>query len=311
MDCAKCGSDAVIHREYEGRALCADHFSRSVESQVKATIREHSLVEEGDTVAVGLSGGKDSGVLLSILHDTFGERPDIELHAVAVHEGIEPYRTESVEAAERMCEELGVPITVGSYEEEYGVTMDEVVVEAGEMHNCAYCGVLRRDVINRKVRDIGADKLAIGHNMDDAVQSLLMNVLRGDVTGMARMGARTHRVPSDDFTRRIKPLREVREREVALYAKVNDLDVHVETCPHAEGALRARVRDFLNELEAESPGIKHTALSTIDEMLPVLRDEFYGDEAEVGACEECGEPTSRDVCRKCELLERVRDAGKG
>ncbi|MDY6774223.1 MAG: TIGR00269 family protein, partial [Candidatus Nanohaloarchaea archaeon] len=109
------------------------------------------------------------------------------------------------------------------------------------------------------------------------------------------------------FVRRIKPLRGVREKEVALYAEVNDLEVHIETCPHAEGALRKKVREFLNELEEESPGIKNTALSTVDELLPVLREEFYGDVEEVSPCDNCGEPTSREVCRKCELLAEVEE----
>ncbi|MDY6761736.1 MAG: TIGR00269 family protein [Candidatus Nanohaloarchaea archaeon] len=308
MDCTKCGDPAVITREYEGRSLCRKHFSRSVEEQVKATMREHNLVDDGDTIAVGLSGGKDSGVLLQILADTFGDRPDIGIEAVCVHEGIDPYRGESVEQAEEMCDRLDVPIHVVSYEDEYDVTMDEVMVKQPEMHSCSYCGVLRRDAINRKAREIGADKLAVGHNLDDEVQSAVMNLLRGDVSRLARMGAKTHRVPSDRFTRRIKPLRDVREREIALYAEVNDLEVHIETCPHAEGALRADIRNFLNDLEQERPGIKNTALSSIDELLPVLRENFYGDAADVTPCEECGEPSSRDVCRKCELLAAVNDS---
>ncbi|MFB6147257.1 MAG: tRNA lysidine(34) synthetase TilS, partial [Candidatus Nanohaloarchaea archaeon] len=55
--CSKCGSEAVIHREYEGRSLCREHFSRSINKKVKQTIREGDLVESGDTIAVGLSGG--------------------------------------------------------------------------------------------------------------------------------------------------------------------------------------------------------------------------------------------------------------
>lgn len=308
MDCAKCGEPAVIYREYEGRGLCKEHFSRAVEKQVKETIRKHDLVEDDDTIAVGLSGGKDSGVLLEILADIFGERPDIDLHAITVHEGIEPYRTESVEAAEEMCDRLGVPIHVGTYEDEFDITMDEVMVKKPEMHSCSYCGVFRRDVINRKARDVDADKLAIGHNMDDEIQSAFMNLLKGDVTRMARLGAKTHKVPSDQFMRRIKPLRRVPEREIALYAQVNELEVHVETCPHAEGALRADIRNFLNEMEEQRPSVKHSALSAIDKMLPTLRDEFYGEASEVSPCAECGEPSSQDVCRKCQLIDAVKDA---
>lgn len=307
MDCATCGEAAVIHRDYEGRALCAEHFSRSVEKQVKETIREHELVEDGDTIAVGLSGGKDSAVLLQLLHDIFGERPDIELHAVTVHEGIEPYRTESVETAKEMCDRLDVPITVGTYEEEFDITMDEIMVKQPEMHSCSYCGVFRRDIINRKAREADADKLAIGHNMDDEIQSMFMNMLQGDVSRLARMGAKTYKVPSDQFMRRIKPLREVREQEIALYARVNDLEAHIQTCPHAEGALRADLRDFLNRMEEERPGMKNAALATLDKLLPVMRDEFYGDTAEVSPCEECGEPCSQDTCRKCELVNAVKN----
>ncbi len=308
MDCSQCDATAVIYREYEGRGLCREHFSHAVEKQVKQTIRKHDLVEDGDTIAVGLSGGKDSGVLLQILHDIFGERPDIDIHAITVHEGIEPYRTESVETAKEMCDRLGVPIHVGSYEEEYDITMDEVMVKKPEMHSCSYCGVFRRDVINKKARAVDADKLAIGHNLDDEIQSAVMNFLKGDMSRMARMGAKTHKVPSDQFMRRIKPLREVMEKEIALYARVNELEVHIETCPHAEGALRADIRNFLNQMEEERPSIKHSALSSIDKLLPVIRDEFYGDAADVSPCGECGEPCSQNVCRKCQLVQAVKDA---
>lgn len=308
MQCAQCGEQAVIHRDYEGRALCSDHFSRSVEKTVRGTIREHELVEDDDTIAVGLSGGKDSGVLLQLLVDIFGERPDIDIEAVCVHEGIEPYRTESVETAKTMCDRLDVPIHVVEYGEAYGVTMDEVMVNKPEMHSCGYCGVFRRDAINKKAREIGATKLAIGHNMDDEVQSAVMNLLRGDVSRLARMGAKTHKVPHDGFTRRIKPLREIPEHEIALYARVNDLEIHIETCPHSDGALRADVRSFLNDMAQDRPSVKHAALSALDKLLPVLRDEFYGDAADVTPCEECGEPSSQAVCRKCELIAAVKDA---
>lgn len=308
MDCSQCGEPAVIYREYEGRALCKEHFSRAVEKQVKQTIRKHDLIKDGDVIAVGLSGGKDSGVMLQLLHDVVGERPDIELHAITVHEGIEPYRTESVEAAKEMCDRLNVPIHVGTYEDEHGITMDEVMVKKPEMHSCSYCGVFRRDVINKTARAVGANKLAIGHNMDDEIQSALMNFLKGDMSRLARLGAKTHKVPSDQFMRRIKPLREVLEKEIALYARVNDLEVHIETCPHAEGALRADVRDFLNQMENQRPSVKHSALSSIDKLLPVIRDEFYGESSEVTPCKECGEPSSQDVCRTCQLVKAVKEA---
>ncbi|MFB6182740.1 MAG: hypothetical protein ABEI78_01615, partial [Candidatus Nanohaloarchaea archaeon] len=96
--CSKCDKDAVIFREHEGRGLCKRHFSIDVNKQIKETIRNGNMVESGDKIAVGLSGGKDSAVLLKQLVDIFGERPDIEIVGVSVHEGIDPYRDESISA---------------------------------------------------------------------------------------------------------------------------------------------------------------------------------------------------------------------
>jgi len=81
---------------------------------------------------IGLSGGKDSVVLTQILHDTFTEDPRIELVGLTIHEGIEGYRDKSVEACVELSEELGIRHELVSYEEEFGVQMDDVVEDDPE-----------------------------------------------------------------------------------------------------------------------------------------------------------------------------------
>lgn len=307
--CSKCGEEAVIHREYEGRSLCKEHFSIAINKQVKKTVRKGDMVESGDTIAVGLSGGKDSAVMLQQLVEIFGERPDIEIIGVAVHEGIDPYRDESISAAEELCDELGVELEVGRYSDYYDLEMDDVA-DAGEKGNCTYCGIMRRDMLNKLAREVDADKIAIGHNLDDEAQSVLMNTLKGDKKRMARIGPKKDPVDHDKFVPRIKPLRDVIEKEIALFSRLHDYGV-IDRCPHVqESTMRPMVKSFLNKLESEMPGIKYSIVSYGREISDLVEEDIeYSDEAnEIQECERCGEPCSSDICRKCQLLEGIKKA---
>lgn len=306
--CSKCGDEAVIHREYEGRSLCEEHFSISVNKQIKRTIRKNDMVESGDTIAVGLSGGKDSAVLLQQLVKIFGERPDIEIVAVAVHEGIDEYRDESISAAQDMCDELGVKLEVGRYDDYYDLRMDDVA-DAGAKGNCTYCGIMRRDLLNKLSREVGADKVAIGHNLDDEAQAILMNQLKGDKKRMARMGGEDN-VTHEKFVSRIKPLKDVMEKEIALYSRLHDLGV-IDRCPYVqESTMRPMVKSFLNKMESEMPGIKYSIVSHGRDMSELVREsmDFESEENQLNECSKCGEPCSQEVCRKCQLLEDIKKA---
>ena len=298
----------MIHREYEGRSLCEEHFSISVNKQIKRTIRKNDMVESGDTIAVGLSGGKDSAVLLQQLVKIFGERPDIEIVAVAVHEGIDEYRDESISAAQEMCDELGVKLEVGRYDDYYDLRMDDVA-DAGAKGNCTYCGIMRRDLLNKLSREVGADKVAIGHNLDDEAQAILMNQLKGDKKRMARMGGEDN-VTHEKFVSRIKPLKDVMEKEIALYSRLHDLGV-IDRCPYVqESTMRPMVKSFLNKMESEMPGIKYSIVSHGRDMSELVREsmDFKSEENQLNECSECGEPCSQEVCRKCQLLEDIKKA---
>lgn len=305
--CSKCGKETVIYREYEGRGLCKEHFSIDINKTVKKTIRENEMVESGDTVAVGLSGGKDSAVLLEQLVEIFGERPDIDIIAVAVHEGIDPYREESISSAEELCEDLNVELLIGRYEDYYDFKMEDVADDL-EKSNCTYCGIMRRDLLNKLSREVDADKIAIGHNLDDEAQAIMMNNIRGDTKRTARISG-SDPVDHQKFVERIKPLKDLMEKDIALYSKLHDLGV-IDRCPHVEeGSLRPMVKSFLNKLEGEMPGVKHSIVSQGREISELVEEsmDFDLEENQIQECQRCGEPCSSEVCRKCQLLEEVEE----
>lgn len=306
--CSKCGDEAVIHREYEGRSLCEEHFSISINKQIKRTIRENDMVESGDTIAVGLSGGKDSAVLLQQLVEIFGERPDIEIIAVVVHEGIDEYRDESISAAQELCDELEIELEVGRYDDYYDLRMDDVA-DAGAKGNCTYCGIMRRDLLNQLSREVNADKVAIGHNLDDEAQAIMMNNLKGDKKRMARMSGEDN-VSHEKFVSRIKPLKDVMEKEIALYSRIHNLGV-IDRCPYVqESTMRPMVKSFLNKMESEMPGIKFSIVSNGRDMAELLREnmDFESEDNQLNECRRCGEPCSQELCRKCQLLDDIKTA---
>jgi len=328
MDCDKCGEPAVVHAAYSGLHMCESHFRRSVEKRVRRRVREDSLVPDDATPAdpetwvVGLSGGKDSVVLTQILKDTFAEDPRIELVALSIHEGIEGYRDESLAACEALTADLDLRHEVVSYAEEFGVRMDDVVAEDPEnMAACAYCGVFRRDVLERYAERLGADKLLTGHNLDDEAQTALMNVFEGDVAQMAShfdasLGpfeptgegpTERARREQDHHVPRAKPLRDVPEKEVALYAHLRDLPAHITECPHAEEAYRGEIQELLLEMEERHPGTRHSVMAGYEKLaaLAAAALDDTEDDPDFGSCDECGAPTAREVCRKCGLLDAL------
>jgi uncharacterized protein (TIGR00269 family) len=310
MKCSKCGKKAVFHRKYEGSYLCRDHFAKSIGDKVRKTVRKDRMIERGDRIAFALSGGKDSSAVLYLINKVFGKRNDLEFFAISIDEGIPGYRKESLEIAGRLCKKLGIEHHVFSFREEFGEDLSEKVrgirkSEFWEGTACTYCGLARRWLLNKKARELGADKIAFGMNLDDEIQGIVMDYLRGDLVRLSRMGGEPI-VRNGLFVPRIKPFREIPEKEIGLYAILTGLEIQENECPYLEGP-RFRVRDFLNDLEAESPGMKFSVLKTFEKLLPSVRGIVKKGKVRVVKCAECGEPSSQKVCKTCELWGKQRN----
>lgn len=295
MKCSKCHRDAIIFQRYSGLHLCEQHFNRDLEGKAKRAIREHRWIESGDVVGVALSGGKDSSALLFFLHKLLHKRRDIQMVAITVDEGICGYR--DPDRARAIAEHLGVPWVTSSFQEAYGVTLDEIVAQRGTKLSCSYCAVLRRALMNRIAREKGITKFAYGFNLDDEAQSVLMNTLRGDAYRLTRpMKELPGLVP------RIRPFMYIPEREVALYAFLHVEGFDLEGCPYAVDALRGDVREMLDSYAYHHPATKYSLVNlgkTLRKSATVLPEDG------LRVCDVCGAICGR-VCRVCQVLEEVR-----
>jgi len=303
----RCGQDAIYFRRHEGRHYCRDCLIAQIEKNVRRTVRENGLIKSGDRIAVALSGGKDSAALLCILKK-YEKAFHISVCAITVDEGIAGQTEKTIDAAKKVAKQLAVEHHIFSFENEFGIRIDSIKnrIAEKEINYCTYCGVLRRSLLNRKAREIGANKLAVGINLDDEAQSILMNFLRGDLSQFQRLGANPIIIEDEKFAARIKPLRNLPESETELYAALNGLVFHKGRCIMPTDTMRWNIKDMLNALEEQRPGIKLQIASFYDRLKPMIT-KSTGEQ--VGYCR-CGEPTSQGRCRTCVLLEELGVSGK-
>ncbi|MFH1821070.1 MAG: TIGR00269 family protein [Methanobacteriota archaeon] len=301
LRCSFCGRKPVYNRRYAGVLLCDRCMLKSVERRFRRAINENKLISPGERVAVAVSGGKDSVTCMHLLENYCREKR-CELVAITVDEGIKGYREESLSAAKENAEALGVKHHVISFEKAFGSKLDTMTKRAIKkrtgLNPCTYCGVLRRSILNQAGRELGADKLATGHNLDDETQAIMLNYVRADLSRLYRLGPSYS--PREGFVPRIKPLRNIPEKEVAIYALLKGLNVHLGVCPYASG-MHTEIRDFLNRLETNHPNSKFMILRMFEQIKPHLTNVLP--DFEMRKCENCGEPTSSKLCKTCELLQ--------
>ncbi|HIJ98577.1 TPA: TIGR00269 family protein [archaeon] len=298
--CALCPQKAVVHLKYFNRKLCKQHFSELTQDRIRKNISKNELVDKNNRVAVAVSGGKDSTTLLYSLAN-FAEKFPIELVGITIDEGIEGYRSESLKVVEKNYKKLGIEYKILRYENEVGKPMDEIVKKDQRLP-CSYCGVFRRDLLNKAALEVDADKIATGHNLDDEVQSILMNYIRGDFSRLARTGTKT--AADTGFVQRIKPLSVVPEKEIALYAMLNNFEVYWGECPYSHEAFRSEIRDTLNRWEERSPGTKYQIYNGAENLKELLKGAIGG--AILFECEICGTPSPSVICKSCEMKKEVR-----
>ena len=290
---------AQILRPKNHARICAPCFIAIFEAEVAETVHSTRLFQPGERVAIGASGGKDSTVLASVLK-TLNERHawGLDLVLLSIDEGIQGYRDHSLEAVKRNSAELGLPLKIVSYQELYGWSMDQVVAQVGKKGNCTYCGVFRRQALDRGAAMLGVAHVVTGHNADDVAETVLMNLLRGDLPRLSRATSIVTSTPSAKaigpgeggepgtiaFTdvKRSKPLMYAYEKEIVLYAHHKKLDYFSTECIYSPEAFRGSARTLIKNLERIRPeSILDVVRSGVDmaKLVPGARSD-----GGVGAC---------------------------
>lgn len=274
-------------------------FNDKIFTRINNLIHDYNLINEHELIAVALSGGKDSVLTLHALKN-YQNYLDFDLVAVSVDEGIEGYRQHGIDAAIDNAEKLDVKLVQKSFKIEEGFALDDIY--SGFKSACIPCGVFRRNILNKTAYDLGADKIATGHNLDDEIQSFLMSFARGDLIKFSKFGPELD-VIHPKLIPRIKPLWNTPEKEVGTWAILNDINIHLDECPYSHLSLRAKIKEFLNNNEDIYPGIKNNIMESFQKILTFESDI----PSNLNKCRLCGEPTSSDICKACELKKLISE----
>ena len=160
--------------------------------------------------------------------------------------------------------------------------------------------------VNLLAERVGADVIALGHNLDDMAQTIMMNMQNGDLERTLRLAPHTS-TPLEGMVPRIVPLRWIPEQEIHLYALHRGLPIHHEECPHGEGALRFRHRETVAMMEADVPGTRHGLLRMADDLkkLHAMAGEKFSTAKAIN-CPECGQICSGKICKACEMKKQMQ-----
>src|SRR5438477_7301063 len=233
--------------------------SRIAKKTTKAIV-DYQMLEDGDRVMIGLSGGKDSWALLQIL-DVLRQRAPIEFSLVAVNvdSGYKDYKHDVIA---KTCKERGWELRIEHTS--IGEVMDDLL-EANATP-CSLCARLRRGVLYRIATEVGATKSDLGHHLDDCIETLLLNLFFAGA-----LKAMPARLVSDSGEHTvIRPLVYVEESEARLYTKERELPIIGCCCP-ACGDLslqRQRVKRLILDLEQEHAGVKQSMLKALGNVMP-------------------------------------------
>jgi tRNA 2-thiocytidine biosynthesis protein TtcA len=231
-----------------------------ISKKTTKAIVDFNLIEDGDRIMVGLSGGKDSWALLQTLDNLRKRAPiDFSLIAVNVDSGYKDFKHGVIK---QTCEERGWELRIEHTT--IGEVMDDIL-EANATP-CSLCARLRRGVLYRIASEVGATKIALGHHLDDFVETLLLNLFFAGA-----LKAMPARLVSDNGEHVvIRPLAYVGEDEARLYTKEVGLPIIGCCCP-ACGDLslqRQRIKRLITDLEIEHPGVKQSMLKALRNVKP-------------------------------------------
>ena len=221
---------------------------------VRRAVQEFGLIDKGDKIAVGISGGKDSLVLLSALAGMRRfEAFSYDIVAVTIDPGFNGVPN-NYDAVARLCDRLQVPFSL------VHTQIGEIVFDIRKEPNpCSPCANMRRGALHDAAKAAGCNKLALGHHNDDVIETFMMNLTKEGRIGC--FSPKTH-LDRKDITV-IRPLVFAPESQVSAACKRNNLEVVKSVCPADKTTVRQQTKEFLADMERRDKGVKQRIFSAL------------------------------------------------
>jgi len=314
VTCNECGvNPAIFLQRHTGKALCLECLRKDLINRVIAEITRNNMFEKDDRLLLALSGGKDSYVLLDIITRIHNPK---NIGVITIIEGIPRYnRASNISWILEKTRELGIELHVIPFRSYVGYTLEELVLRAQELRvnvsPCTFCGILRRKIMNHYALTYGYDCVLTAHNLDDEVQTILADLMRGDLARFIQLHPLSKPL-SKYFVRRVKPLRRIYEYEITAYAYATGFKFQEIDCPYITHAptLRAKLREYFHKIEGRQPGTLLRVLDWYDKTVKTLLDNktLTYPSKELPQCPLCGSPMAfgRKYCMLCELLLKLK-----
>lgn len=225
---------------------------QQVLSYVRKAVDDYGMIEDGDKIAVGISGGKDSLTLLYALHGLKRFYPKhFELHAVTVDLGFDNLNLNKIKS---LCSSLDVPYAIVKTD------IAQIVFEERREENpCSLCAKMRKGALNQEIKAAGCNKIAYAHHKDDVVETMLMSLI---------FEGRFHTFSPVTYLDRteltvIRPLMYMNEADVIGFVNKYDIPVVKSPCPADGHTKREYVKNLLRQLNRENPGVKERMFTAI------------------------------------------------
>lgn len=301
MGCEICGKEPTYRLYQRGKIFCKEHFVEFFAGRVEDTIEKFSLFSRKDRIMVAVSGGKDSLVLLKVLRDL-----GYDVCAFHINLGIGEYSDISSRKFLDFVENERIPYTMVDVKSIMGAGIADIAKKV-KRPACSVCGTIKRYLMDRYSKGY---VVATGHNLDDEVSFLFMNLFNWSLGYIKRQSPV---LPEEHgFSRKVKPLSFIYEYETALYAFVNGIDYVLDECPLARGATTLDIKKALNTIECRIPDFKIRFFETFINLKDKIKVEDKGDgELELKPCVRCGYPTTTGVCLFCRIMEKVSNHPRG
>ena len=253
---------AATKRTCEIERSIIKKFRKSIWRKFTAAINEYELIKDGDRIAVCISGGKDSMLMAKLFQELIRHgKKNFELVFLVMNPGYDDINYETIVDNAKV---LGVPITV------FNSSIYDIVAE-DEKSPCYLCARMRRGHLYAKAKELGCNKIALGHHFDDVIETIVMGMLYG--AQIQTMMPKLHSTNFDGMEL-IRPLYLIREEDIIHWAKYNDLHFIrcacrlTDNCSVSEtgdkGSMRAEVKKMIRELAKKNPYIEKNIFRSVE-----------------------------------------------